>query len=84
MRHSILAAVLAVLFLMAPAAAAEEIKLKDGTVLRGHTGARSDTSFYFVPDDDTLEPRWIPVTEIDSIRFDPLPVPRPSVRGGES
>lgn len=49
----------AVLLFLEAAASAAEVRLKDGTRLRGHIGAQSETAIYFVPDKilDFLEPR---------------------------
>lgn len=66
--------VLALAVLFPGISRAEEITLKDKTVLKGHTGAEAYSAIYFVPDDENLKPRWIPRTDIDSIRKDPVPV----------
>ncbi|HTL47799.1 MAG TPA: hypothetical protein VL688_07015 [Verrucomicrobiae bacterium] len=55
-------------------ARAEVVRLKDGTVIAGHTAAKSAVSFYFVPDDETQKPRWISLADVESLQLDAVPV----------
>gem|GEM_PF-3285488 len=46
-----------IFFLLMSASPAAEVRLKDGTRLQGHLGAQGETTLYFVPYDESREPR---------------------------
>ena len=46
-----------IFFLLMAASPAAEVRLKDGTRLQGHLGAQGETTLYFVPYDESREPR---------------------------
>ncbi len=52
---------------------ADEIHMKDGSVLKGHIGAQGETTLYFVPGNEQENPRWISITEVESIKKDAVP-----------
>ena len=65
----------AFLFFPLTAALADSIKLKNGKVLEGHIAAWNDTRteiYFAMDDDDEAEPQWMPVSEIESIRYSGL------------
>ena len=63
------------LFLPGAALADEVVTLKNGAVLEGRIAAwsASQTDIYFVTNEQGAEPRWISLTEVDSIKFDGVP-----------
>ena len=62
--------------LMPPVALADILTLKDGTVLDGAIAAENadGTEIYFAAKENPSEPRWISVSDIQSIRFNSVPV----------